>query len=185
MSRDRGNARPGPAGGGRGDRPERRDRQLDHRGQWRGQGIEARIDVLHGRRRRECLRAARPPSHAGDRARDRRPGAVHPTSCAAESGPAGDVLCEAGRRRDHGVAAGNPCRPVPRRAVRGRASRVALDEGHDGQQRRPHHRAIRRAHQHRHRDLCDRQPCQGCLGWRCSGRQRGRRPARDLGLGSR
>ncbi len=58
-------------------------------------------------------------------------------------------------------------------------SRLTVDEGDDGQQRCPHHGALRRTHQHGHRHMRDRQPRQGGLGRRDTGGQRRHWAARD------
>ena len=80
---------------------------------------------------------------------------------------------------DDRLAAGDARRSIPRRAVRRRPSGIPVDEGHVGKQRRVHHRALRRAHQHRDRDLRDRQPGQGRVGRCGAGRQRRPRSAGD------
>ena len=129
LPRHGGNARAGSVGRRRSDPDNRRDRQLHHRGQRCWKVVEAHIDVLHCRRRRQRLRPARPPSHSGDRAGDRRSGALHAAPRAASWGcllratrsPTGDATTAspsatlAGRYRDGSRSSSSVRHPRRRR----------------------------------------------------------------------
>ena len=87
---------------------------------------QAHVAVLHRRRGLHRLRPARPPPHAGDRAGDRRAGAVHPAPRADEPRHPGHLLRPADRRECRRRRRCSPplARRYARRAVRRRDGRA-------------------------------------------------------------